>query len=494
MPDELHRSTKKSSSWINCDESCEEKGDSLLMVPTHGVSRREFLRLAAVGSAALVSAACVTAPAAPAASTGEEAAPAAGAETVTLRKMAWGSPLEKEAIETGLAAFTEETSIEVEYIHTPERYAEVLQTMLAAGNAPDVYKVGNFYPDIAVRGALMDITDLVSNDSVLGAPDYFFPFEEQRSVVDGKWYAIGSTFQWRLIYYNKPAFEAAGMTPPSTNPAAAWTWDQLLETATALTADSESRHPGDADFDVQNVQQWGLFAPDAFYDSFVVSNGGQILAGEPLQYVLDTPEAIEAIQRFADLRLVDQVAAQGAVLQDMGMNAWQMLATGRMAMILDGNWALLDLAQMGFEFGVGVLPKLQEPATVTGSSWTGVYADTAYPDEAWQLLRYLNLDEYQSHLVRVGLWGVSHQSLLTPEGIELWWDPAVHPEDWLPLEQDYKFNYGHVIPNTVGALRATTMLTQELAEVWTGARTAEDLMTDLVPRLNAALEEERAAV
>ncbi|HXF62349.1 MAG TPA: sugar ABC transporter substrate-binding protein [Caldilineaceae bacterium] len=464
------------------------------MAPTPRVSRREFLRLAAVGSAVLVTAACTALPAAPAASTGNEAAPPSG-EGVTLRKMAWGSPLEKEAIEKGLATFMEQNpSIEVEYIHTPERYAEVLQTMLAAGNAPDVYKVGNFYPDIAVRGALMDITDLVSSDPVLGAPDYFFPFEAERSVVDGKWYAIGSTFQWRLIYYNKPALEEAGVTPPTTTPEEAWTWDQLLEAATALTVDGEGRHPGDAGFDVQNVQQWGLFFPDTFYDNYVFSNGGKILDGEPLQYTLDAPEAIEAVQRLADLRLVQQVAAQGAVLQDMGMNAWQMLATGRMAMIQDGNWALLDISQMGFEFGVGVLPMLQQPATVTGSSWTGIYADTAYPDESWQLLRYLNLDEYQAHLVRVGLWGVSHQTLLTPEGIKMWWDPDVHPENWLALEQDYKFNYGHVIPNTVGALRTTQMITQEMADVWTGARTAEELLTDLVPRLNQALEEERAAV
>jgi multiple sugar transport system substrate-binding protein len=364
--------------------------------------------------------------------------------------------------------------------------------MLAAGNAPDVYKVGNYYPDIAVRDALMDITDLVNNDPLFGSADYFFPVEAQRSSVDGKWYAIGSTLQWRLIYYHKPAFEAAGITPPSTTPSEAWTWDEFLSAATALTVDANGNHPGDAGFDVQNVEQWGFYVPDAHFDNYVFSNGGQIL-DDNLQYVLDSPEAIEAIQRFADLRLANQVAAQGAVLETMGMNAWQMLATGRLAMIQDGNWALLDISQMEFDFGVGVLPMMQQPATVTGSSWTGIYANTQHPDESWQLLHYLNQDEYQSHLVRVGLWGVSHQSLLTDEGVESWWDDSVHPEGWLTLEQDYKFNYGHIIPNTVGLLETTTMLTQELSQVWTGAMPAEVLLTDLVPRLNQALEEERAA-
>lgn len=457
------------------------------------ISRREFLRWSVASSAMLTVAAC--APAAVSPATGSaETADAAAAETAQLRKMAWGSPLEKEAIENGLASFMEANpGIQVEYIHTPERYAEKLQTMLAAGDAPDVYKVGNYYPDLAVRNALMDITDLVSNDPLFGSDDYFFPIESQRSMVDGKWYAIGSTLQWRLIFYHKPALETAGITPPSTSPAEAWTWDEFLAAASALTVDANGNHPGDANFDVQNVEQWGFFVPDEHFDNYVFSNGGQVL-DDNLQYVLDSPEAIEAIQRFADLRLANQVAAQGSVLQTMGMNAWQMLATGRIAMIQDGNWALLDLAQMDFDFGVGVLPKLQEPATMTGSSWTGIYADTRFPDESWQLLRYLNLDEYQSHLVRVGLWGVSHQTLLTPEGIETWWDPDVHPEGWLTLEEDYKFNYGHVNPNTVGLLETTTMLTQELSQVWTGAMTAEALLTDLVPRLNQTLEEERAAV
>src|SRR5690606_31125488 len=128
----------------------------------------------------------------------------------------------------------------------PERYAEKLQTMLAAGDAPDVYKVGNYYPDIAVRNALMDITDLVSNDPLFGSGDYFFPIEPERSMVDGKGYAIGSTLQWRLIFYHKPALEAAGVTPPSTSPDEAWTCDEFLSAATALTVDAGGNHPGDA--------------------------------------------------------------------------------------------------------------------------------------------------------------------------------------------------------------------------------------------------------
>ncbi len=448
------------------------------------MSRREFLKAAAVSSAA--SAAAISGLGAAAV----HAAPPAQ-DTVTIRKMAWGSPLEKDNIEAGLAIFMEENpGINVEYIHTPDRYNEVLQTMLAAGDAPDVYKLST-YADLAARGALMDITDNVTNDPVLGDPDYFFPFEQARSTYNGKWYAIGSTFQWRMLYYNKAVLAAAGIPLPSTDPAETWTWDEFLQYTTMLTMDSAGNHPGDDAFDAEDVVQWGFFTPDYMYENYVLSNGGSMF-NEDLQYALDTPEAIAGIQAFADLRLANTVAPQASMLDQMGMNAWQMLASGRVAIIQDGNWALQDIAKMDMDFGVAVLPMLQEPATFTSSSWTGVYSQTQHPDEAWKLFRYLNLDDYQVGLIRVGLWGVSHTTLLTPEGVDKWWNPEVHPDNWLPLEADYKFNYGHVYPNVLGTLRAGTDLTNSLAEIWIGTRTAEDVLTELVPRLNATLAEEQA--
>jgi multiple sugar transport system substrate-binding protein len=357
-----------------------------------------------------------------------------------------------------------------------------------------VFKIGAPYPDLSVRGAMLDITDLVANDPLLGDENYFFPFESTRSSLNDRWYGIGSTFQWRLLYCNQDLLDAAGIAAPSTDPEQAWTWEEFLDIATQLTIDASGKHPGDDGFDPQNVVQWGFFAPDAFYDNYVFSNGGTIIDSETMQFALDRPEAYEAVQAFADLRLVHNVAAQAAVLEQMGMNAWQMLASGRVAIIQDGNWALQDIAKMGMNFSVGVLPMLQQPATVTSSSWTSIYANTAHPEESWQLLRYLNSDEYQVGLVRAGLWGVSHQSLLTPEGVETWWNTEVHPENWLPLETEYKFNYGHVTPNVVGMQRTLGMITQSMADVWIGNRTAQDVLTELTPRLNQTLAEEQARV
>ena len=64
----------------------------------------------------------------------------------------------------------------------------VVQTMLAGGTAPDVFKTPQpNYPDYVKKGALMDVTDRIKADPVLGKPDYFIqPFESDRSAIQGR--------------------------------------------------------------------------------------------------------------------------------------------------------------------------------------------------------------------------------------------------------------------------------------------------------------------
>src|SRR5205823_3771837 len=151
---------------------------------------------AAVEATKPAAAAPTTAPAAAAKPTDvpkpAAAAPATSGQAVKLTKMAWGSALEKQNIEDGLKAFEKQTpGVTVEYIHTPTDYDAKLQTMLAGGTAPDVFKTPQpNYPDYVKKGALMDVTDRIKADPVLGKPDYFIqPFETDRSAIQGKWYA-----------------------------------------------------------------------------------------------------------------------------------------------------------------------------------------------------------------------------------------------------------------------------------------------------------------
>jgi multiple sugar transport system substrate-binding protein len=400
---------------------------------------------------------------------------------VRLQKMAWGSPLEKDTIERGLEVFhAQEQKIRVEYIHTPEDYDNKLQAMLAGGAAPDVFKVsGALYADYIVAGALRDITDQLARDPLLGKPDYFIqPFERERSTYKGRWYGIGSTAQEQILYYNVEVLNQAGVMPPPVDAEKAWEWLPFIQYARQLTV----RTGGVA-------ERFGAHWPTGTYGPAVVSNSGMIIDPKTLRYALDRPEAIEAIQQVADLTLTHQVSATAAEMQ--GGSVLQHLASGRFAMLVGGNWLLLDLAPLGFKYGAGVLPKLKRPATTMTSSTTGIWRDTKKPEAAWRLFRFLNTDDYQLPLVRAGLWNPSHTTLLSPSGIQRWLNPGVHPPGYERLVE-YMARYGYADIPVVGIRRASAILNEALSQVWSGRATAATVLREAVPRANQALDEEEA--
>jgi len=456
----------------------------------HKLSRRKVLAAtgAAAGAAGL------------GALPGAMVRPTNAQDSVEISMMGWGSPLEKENVDKGLQAFEEQNpGITVDWIHIPVAADQqlALKTAIAGGTAPDVFW-STPYRDFVVLGAAMDVTTKLQADPVLGAPDYFLqPQEFERATVNGKWFGIGSCWVAPHIYYNADLLAAAGVEPPSTDPAQAWTFDHFREVGKALTFDSEGRHPGDAGFDINNVRQWGVSWPtfDIALAGAIYSNGGYTW-GTDYTAGHGSPEALAAIQAIADLTIVDQIAPVPAVLQQMGMSDWQALASGNVAIIITGSWALQDIAKLEFNYGCGVLPVFQEPATVMLAHSHCISSTTEHPDEAWKLLAYLSSDEYQLGLIKVGLWLPSHTSLLTPEGIASWLTEGVHPPGYEKIITEYAAKYGHNLFYPAGYAEANDMITAALDPVWIGEQTAQEALVDsgALAEISAHLQEQQALI
>ena len=159
----------------------------------------------------------------------------------------WGGVAEDEGVKAAIEVFeAENEDIDVVWQHIPSDYARVLLSSIAAGTAPDTGFIrADYYETLATGGALMDITDLVKNDPLLGQPGYFLePQESDRCEVNGRWYGIGSTWVAPHIYYNAEMFEAEGITPPGFKDDEIWEWDEFLEICRVFTKDSAGRHPG----------------------------------------------------------------------------------------------------------------------------------------------------------------------------------------------------------------------------------------------------------
>ncbi|MBN1812811.1 MAG: extracellular solute-binding protein [Anaerolineae bacterium] len=98
-------------------------------------------------------------------------------ETVEITFMGWGGTEEDEGVRSAITVFEgAEPNIKVNWLHTPENYAQKMLAMVAAGTPPDTAFIGGpDYRTYCRDGLLLDITDMLKADLVVGAPDSVDP-------------------------------------------------------------------------------------------------------------------------------------------------------------------------------------------------------------------------------------------------------------------------------------------------------------------------------
>lgn len=462
------------------------------------MNRRDFLKAASLVSGAGILAACAPAAPAPAGQATEAGGAPPAAETVTITFTGWGGTEEDQGVKDAIVYFQEQKpNIKVNWIQIPENYDEKVMSMVAASTPPDTAFVTNgLFQQYAKDGLLMDITSQLKADPELGKPDYFIePQESERCTRDGKWYGIGSCWVAPHIYYNADIFEEEGIEPPSNDPAKAWTWDQFLEVAKQLTLDTNGKHPGETGFDKDNMQRWAIQWPtwSIPLHAVIASNGGHWLNQETGLIELDKPEAVEALQAVADLMLVHDVNPRGTAMEALGLTNTQMLETGKLAMAVDGSWALSWITKINARLGTAVCPMMKEPATDMQAHIHSPFAKTKYPEAAWEWIRFLGTEYYQLGFLKMGLWLPSQTALMTEEGMKKWYTlrnapgEGVHPEGYDMIVTEYVPKYGHVLYMPPGYNEADSIITPALDAVWIGDKTAEAAMKEAVPLANEKL-------
>jgi multiple sugar transport system substrate-binding protein len=145
---------------------------------------------------------------------------------------------------------------------------------------------------------------------------------------------------------------------------------------------------------------------------------------------------------MADLIYVHHVAPQDATLSSLGMTNTQMLDSGKLAMAVDGSWALSWMKDVSIPLGTGALPSLKTPASFMQAHFHAALAGSKHPDEAWQWVRFLATPFYQTQFCKIGLWLPSQTELMTDEGLATWITKGVHPDNYPDFVKEYLPKYG----------------------------------------------------
>lgn len=363
------------------------------------------------------------------ASTSTDTSPSGDAK-VKLSFMGWeASPLETEAVKEGIAKFeAQNPNITIEY--TPglsgTEYTAKLMTMVAGNSAPDVFFIGSAdYRTFVDKGALMNITDKFDSN---------FPVEDiidsskEIMTVDSNIYGISACTVSPIIYYNKDIFDKLDIPYPDADPAKAMTWDEFRNLAKKLTIKNGA-----------TTEIYGAYGLETWLGrTLFYSNGGAVFNSDYTKATMNDPKVAEVMTAIRDLRLVEGAAPDATTLENVGMSAAQMLQTGKVAMLIDGSWALQQLASMNFNVGMAPLPKFKQALTTGQAHLHAIAANTKHPEEAWKFLTFLSGYDYQGALVSSGLWMPNRKSMYAPDGVAKWYKEEVHGDSYKHMLSYFK--------------------------------------------------------
>ena len=186
---------------------------------------------------------------------------------------------------------------------------------------------------------------------------------------------------------------------------------------------------------------WGVLLP------FVWSNGGDWFDEEDREVLIDQPESVEALQNPADLIYRHRVAPTPTQMESLpAYNI--LLQTQRVAMVIDGQWALLDLAKSRFNLGVAPLPIYKEPVALKLGAPNVIFAQTKHPEEAWLLYKWTTTASSVMPLIQQGLWMPLQVEYYTdPEKMQEWLTRGSPSAEYKEAVIDYLLEYGRAAPS-----------------------------------------------
>lgn len=293
---------------------------------------------------------------------------------ITVTLSGWSNLNEKELLQQVLQDFeAKHPRIKVQYDVIADQYMDVLKTRLIGDTAADVFYLDAFAaPEIMLPGVLEPLDNYIQNNFNLADfnPKFLKVFQQ-----NGKIYGLPKDFSTLSLFYNKKAFEAAGLSQPPK------TWEELRTDAKKLTIDQNQDG---------RIEQYGLgITPELARLEFMIKAFGGELAANG-QATFASPESLKGLQLIIDQYRGDKSAAQPS---DVGTNSGsEMFGQEKVAMVIEGPWLIPYLKQTfpNVEYATAEVP------TIAGKQGTMAYTvayvmnqRSKHKAAAWQLISYL---------------------------------------------------------------------------------------------------------
>jgi len=280
-----------------------------------------------------------------------------------------------------------------------------LMSAIAGGVAPDVIHQDRFtISGWASREAFRPLDEFIERDRnkayAVRKEDYY-PACWEEAVYRGKVYAIPYGADARALYYNKALLREARFVDRDGEVIPPKSWEDLLRYNQKLTVSDERGQ-------VLRIGFSPLFGPAGFY-LYGWQNGGEYMTADGRRCTLDDPKIVEALQWIVDYYDAAGGRAKIKTFEAVGFlsGALDPFLIGRMAMVVDGDWKLSNIARYkpDMEFGVMPVPtpKGMPPITWSGGFSFAIPVGARHPELAWEFIKWMVSPEAWEIRTRVQL-------------------------------------------------------------------------------------------
>lgn len=356
------------------------------------LSRRTFLRLSSLAAVGVTIAACAPA-AAPAEEAPKEEAPQAEAPAAN-KKWAfwpeWGGK-DADALKVQVDKFNAENGLECDYL--PIRDHARMVASISAGEPPDLLMTwdSNAVGTWGFEEALIDLMPFITA-AKMDLNNFFKIGLDSGNLMGIRQIGLPLTnYLTSVLYFNKTAFEAAGLdpeTPPET-------WEDTWTFSEKLT-----------EVDGSAIKKLGFMVnmgQDGHPTLMAYANGGSIWSDDFRKVTPDSEANIAGLtwqQQFFKKYTADELDRWGASVETDGTLPTFSLYAGISAMRIDGEWlpnmyeALDPPAPLGFGFLPYPMNKPDVKGTMTANTNPMVIPKAAKnPDAGFKFIEFISRAE-----------------------------------------------------------------------------------------------------
>jgi len=363
-------------------------------------------------------------------------------------------------------------------------FMDKLTTEIAAGTQPDVAMlIPDSFPKFYAQGLLLDLEDFMKSSNVTKSEWYPGGWVGLQFGKDQHHYSVPLTFDSDVLWYNKDLFDKDSIPYPDET----WTYEKMVETAKALTKSS-----GD------NTTQWGLGVGwEPWYQAMAMFGVHPWDQQDFTKSNFDSPEAIEAVQKFADLYFKHKVSPVQPPNSGLAVNGADVqFMAGSMAMLLGGSWntqTYLDPSSgiKDFKFDNALSPhstKLGTPMGVGQANAFVIFKSTKHPKESWELVNNVCLSDDGQKTLATAVEIPAKKTAAEQTYKAEWLSKLGHPDVQLTMMEKYTdtVQFGLIDENTW-----MVEVDNQLDAVWKGADVAATCKS-IADKLNSLLKDAKA--